>query len=285
MLSTRADRPVDPFLLAVMREVHTVTTSLGVDYFVAGAMARDLLLTNVFGIDSGRATRDVDFAVAVESWEQFGDIKNLLIAGGSFEAAPKAAQRLYYKPNSKSSGTPLDLIPFRGVEQSRNTIAWPPEMAVMMNVVGYEESLNSAVVVEVEPGFSVRVVSLPGLAVLKLFSWADRGGSTQKDALDLVTLFRRYADAGNQDRLYGEEADLFESVGFDQHLASSKLLAKDARRLMSLQTLKQARELLQDTPTTDRLISHMSQALRSADDPILAAQNLLDQFRMGIDED
>lgn len=66
-----------------------MSKELGVAYFVAGAMARDIRLTNVFGIATERATRDVDFAVAVESWVQFEDIKKLLTAGGLFEADPK----------------------------------------------------------------------------------------------------------------------------------------------------------------------------------------------------
>ena len=41
------------------------------EYFVAGATARDLILVNVHGLRPGRATRDIDFGIAVESWEQF----------------------------------------------------------------------------------------------------------------------------------------------------------------------------------------------------------------------
>ena len=219
MLSIRSDRPIDPLALLIMREVDRVLKELGVAYFVAGAMARDILLTNVYGIAIERATRDVDFAVAVESWGQFEDIRQLLTAGGLFEAAPKVAQRLYYKPQPNFQGTPLDIIPFRGVEQVRNTITWPPEMAVMMNVVGYEDALAAAIFVEIEPGFNLRVASLPGLALLKLFAWADRGREDPKDALDLVALLRRYVDAGNEDRLYGDEIRLFESLGFDRDLA------------------------------------------------------------------
>jgi predicted nucleotidyltransferase len=44
-----------------------------------------------------------------------------------------------------------------------------------MNVAGYREALAAAPAVEIQPGFVVRVVSLPGLAILKLFAWADRG--------------------------------------------------------------------------------------------------------------
>ncbi|MGH6635646.1 MAG: hypothetical protein ACRED0_05755 [Gammaproteobacteria bacterium] len=126
-------------------------------YFVAGALARDIVLNGVFGLASGRATRDVDFAVALESWEQFEAIKAQLIATGRFEAVREVAQRLYYKPQPKLVGYPLDIIPFRGVEAPPNTIVWPPDLKVMMNVMGYEEALAAAQEVEVGPGFVVPV--------------------------------------------------------------------------------------------------------------------------------
>ena len=66
MLSVRSDRPIQPAALAVIRAVDKVTQELGLTYFVAGAMARDILLTHVFDLTVHRATRDVDFAVAVK---------------------------------------------------------------------------------------------------------------------------------------------------------------------------------------------------------------------------
>ena len=71
MLSVKADRPVDPLTLAVMREVDALARQMKLTYFVCGAAARDIVLQHVYGIETGRATADVDFAIAVENWEQF----------------------------------------------------------------------------------------------------------------------------------------------------------------------------------------------------------------------
>ena len=40
-------------------------------YMLVGATARDLLLYHVFGHPVTRATYDLDFAILVDSWEQF----------------------------------------------------------------------------------------------------------------------------------------------------------------------------------------------------------------------
>ena len=66
MLSVASDRPVAPMTLEILILVERVTRELALDYFVIGATARDILLYGVFGFDTGRATRDVDFARVTE---------------------------------------------------------------------------------------------------------------------------------------------------------------------------------------------------------------------------
>src|SRR5438046_2607879 len=125
MLSIKPNQPLDSVVLALMREVDSLIRELKLGYFVCGAVARDILLRHVHGIETGIATTDVDFGVAVENWEQFDAIKARLIKTGRFEQAKKTAQRLYYKPGNNSQGYPLDIIPFGNVENPLNSIAWP----------------------------------------------------------------------------------------------------------------------------------------------------------------
>ncbi len=75
MPSIKPERPLDSIVLAVMREAHGPISEMNLRYFVCGAVARDILLHHVHGIQTGRVTADVDFAVAVENWEQFYEIK------------------------------------------------------------------------------------------------------------------------------------------------------------------------------------------------------------------
>ena len=82
MLCVKPDRPVDPLTLTVIREADALIREVGVSYFLCGAMARDILLRHVYGIETGAATADVDFGVAVKNWEQFEMIKVQLIATG-----------------------------------------------------------------------------------------------------------------------------------------------------------------------------------------------------------
>jgi predicted nucleotidyltransferase len=88
------NRPLDPVTLHILSLVNSVTTELKVPYMVVGATARDLLLFHVFGIPITRATADIDFAIAVDSWENFHQLQRALLASGEFREG-KLQHRLY----------------------------------------------------------------------------------------------------------------------------------------------------------------------------------------------
>lgn len=144
-LTPRPERPIDSLTLSVIREVRDAATDLGLDAFLVGATARIILLEHVFGLHTGRATRDIDFAFAVESWDQFRLIKQRLTSGSTFEEVERVAQRLIYKPTDINHKFVVDIIPFGGLEGEKNMIAWPPDMSVLMNVAGYRDAHASAV--------------------------------------------------------------------------------------------------------------------------------------------
>ncbi len=251
---------------------------MGVDYFVTGAMARDILMRGVFDIETWRTTVDVDIAVRVDTWPEFEALKARLLETEAVRSDPKMAHRLWFR------AYPLDLLPFGGVETGRNQIAWPPDGSVVMNVIGYREALASAQRVEVSPGMIVPVASLPAFAVLKLLAWADRGPATSKDAGDLARVLRSYQDAGNEDRLYGDEFQLLETADFDVELAGPRLLGRDACRIFTPETRLRVTALLDDRARADRLVSDPARELRGTYDPVTEAETLIDRFKTGFEE-
>jgi predicted nucleotidyltransferase len=251
--------PPDPSVIRVIRSLDPIARAAECAYFVAGATARDLILVNVYGLPPGRATRDIDFGIAVESWEQFADLKDRLIATGEFSADRRALQRLIYMDQAAGFSIPVDLIPFRGVTGTDGAITWPPSRDIVMNVAGFEEALASSVLIEMEVDLAVRVASIPGLTLLKLAAWADRGRENNKDAADLYRLLTAYADAGNIDRIYDHEFDLLEAVEYNMELAGSELLGRDVASIGSSHAMDQVRSLLASEENRERLVRQMAQ--------------------------
>lgn len=281
-LTRRPDRPIDPIALLVIQEIHKAATALGFPVFLVGAMARIILLENIFGLRAGRATTDVDFAFALDNWDQFRDLKTCLLANADFAESSHVAHRLLLRRPGTAHSYKVDLIPFGGIETSPKTIAWPPDMAVMMNVAGYSDALAAAVTVEVSPGTTMAVASLPGIAILKLFAWADRGQENPKDAIDLVLLMRSYSEAGNENRIYEEKDALaaLETAEYDIELAGAWLLGNDAAAMTSPETRADLGVLLSGAKKA-RLIADMGKAVRGKNDALAYSRRLLAQFSKG----
>jgi len=62
------ERPAHPATVALLRHVRDAADRRGIDFVVAGATARDIVLWHVHGVRAERATRDIDVAVCAISW-------------------------------------------------------------------------------------------------------------------------------------------------------------------------------------------------------------------------
>jgi len=203
-LEIRHDQ-IDPVVLEAIRKIDEIAHRQETAYFLAGATAREIMLHHVFGRPPGRRTLDVDLGIALRDWEHFKLFKTALVEQAGFQPHARMVQRITYP---SKPAVVVDLIPFGGVETAERTIAWPPEEDIVMRVTGFSDGLESAVSVRLDQTLVIPVVSLPVLLVLKLFAWADRKHE-KRDAPDIYTLLRQYGDAGNEDRLYGEDMSVF----------------------------------------------------------------------------
>ena len=226
---------------------------------LVGATARDVLLTHVFGLRITRATRDIDFAVAVKDWAQFDALRAGLVERNTFKDDGRAKQRLYYRAPRDTFDYPIDLVPFGAITSGSKEIAWPPDLAIIMNVAGYDDVLAAAEHVEFAPGFIQKVVSVAGLAILKIVAWADRGKENPKDAQDLIHIIDSYAEAGNMDRIY-EEKGVIDAGEYDPDAAGAYLLGLDIRRVSSTATLKELQDIIERD--FERLTNEMVRQLR-----------------------
>ncbi len=287
MYSVRSDHPLDPVMRTILHHIDDGCQALGIAYVLIGATARDLLLTHVFGRAIRRATRDVDVAVAVPDWPTFDRIMSwLLQQRAGWSRSPTMQHRLSYRAGADGMAVPVDIVPFGGVEDPPVTIAWPPKGAIVMNVAGFAEALRAAVLVQIADDLVVPVTSIPGLAVLKLFAWADRRLEDAKDASDLLVLLREYADAGNLDRLYADEMGILESYDYDPVVAGAHVLGMDVAAITDADMRSRMLALLGDARLRSHLLRDMARsetpALAVEDDTLTAIDALLTAFAAGL---
>ena len=176
----------------------------------------------------------------------------------------------------------MDVIPFAGVQDDRGTIAWPPEMSIVMNVSGFQEALESAVSVQIDSDLVVPIVSIPAFVILKLFAWNDRRGGNPKDAPDIYQVLTVYADLGNSDRLHDQHPDVLEAMDYDMERAGAYLLGHDVAAIATAETIRQLRGLLA-APRRTRLVLDIAEANRHLEQAESTAQRLLEALTDGFD--
>jgi len=231
---------IDEKTVAILSEIDTNARDLKLAFFIVGATARDILLRHAHGIHTTRATLDVDIGVFISDWEQFRALKETLVHTGKFSPT-RQTQRLLFEDELL-----LDIIPFGGVAEESDSISWPPEYDIEMSVAGFQECCRHAVsvLVRAEPDLLVKVVSLAGLAMLKLVSWDDSIERRGKDAADLFFIMKNYIAAGNMDRFF-EEADILKEETSDYDRSSARFLGREIARMAGQATKAKLSGILQ----------------------------------------
>ncbi|MFO8163906.1 MAG: nucleotidyl transferase AbiEii/AbiGii toxin family protein [Desulfatiglandales bacterium] len=236
---------VDKFAVELFENIANIAGSMNAPFFVVGATARDIILKYGYGLDTIRATNDIDLGVKVSDWNQYTKLREDLVATGDFEPAGEP-QRLRYK-----GGILIDIIPFGAIANPSGSFFWPSNHEVEMNTLGFEESYQHALTVRLktEPDLDIKFADPAGLALMKLISWDDRHPERSKDAKDLRLLMRSYIDAGNEKRLFEEEADLIEilqeSGSYDYVQASARLLGRDISAIAKPETKERLLKILE----------------------------------------
>lgn len=87
----------------------------GIDFYLIGAIARDVWLTALHNIEPNRITRDLDLAVLLTDQEQYQQLRDRLIGTGRFVARRDNAYTLLFE-----DGRPVDLLPFGALSMEQS---------------------------------------------------------------------------------------------------------------------------------------------------------------------
>ncbi|MEZ5463992.1 MAG: nucleotidyl transferase AbiEii/AbiGii toxin family protein [Lysobacteraceae bacterium] len=228
-----------------------------VEWMLVGAAARDIYLSAIDDQQPERRTLDIDFALRTSGWDEFGQLRQALSEAG-FDADSHAWHRFTHP-----DGRDVDLVPFGAIANSDQQLAWPPDGSVLMNVRGFREALLASEVLCLPGNVELRMASLPGLLMLKLLAWIDRGrADTGKDAVDLRLLLDRYTDLCGGAAAFEPHPDLFDD-DFDYVMAGARVAGRDVARLIA-----------SHGQAEDDLIGHLRRALEPEVSPDTAGRLL-----------
>lgn len=250
--------------LQALQKIAATAAELQIPFLLVGATARDMLLEHVHDMSKERRTLDVDIGVLVGSWSEYSKF-TAAMTGRGFERHPHKVHNF-----RSEKGVVIDVVPFGGLADAKGLIAWPPDDNPVMSVTGFSDALKHCLQLEIAAGQLVNVVSLPGLAMLKLFAWNDRRYDSAKDAQDLALLLRLYGDFA-KDRLFDSELELMEHHEFDMEIAGAALLGLDIGAMASDVTMTHLLAIMcgknDDEALNDQLVRDVSRFLPGREYP------------------
>lgn len=181
-------------------------------------------------------------------WLQYKKLKKGLVGTGEFKEAKEFHRLIFHNRLN------IDLIPFGPIADKMGKIKWPPEEEIVMHIIGFEEAFANSQTLRLrdDPILDVNVVTLAGLAFMKIISWKDGFPNRRKDANDLAIIMSNYTNAGNVERIFNEHSDLLDSEDFDYVNAGVRLLGRDIATILSVDLKDRVLKILDKETETDK---------------------------------
>ncbi|MBZ5857536.1 nucleotidyl transferase AbiEii/AbiGii toxin family protein [Flavihumibacter profundi] len=219
------DEPLSPIIIGMLKDLEKVFKQHDVDFYIVGAVARDIHLSAIPGKAAFRATKDVDLAILLASEEQFYAVKQSMLATGTFEAHPTEPIKIFYKKSIE-----VDLLPFGAIENnSSETILNKPKVFVL-DVPGFQEAYSSITTIDID-GTNINVCAIEGIVLLKLIAFDDRPSRT-KDISDIDHIIMVYFELYDT-AVFNDSFDVMELYDTNESNYLSLVSARVIGRKMS----------------------------------------------------
>ena len=201
MLRTTYDSLAVEGLKKPLEEITIACKSLGINFFIVGAIARNIWLAANNERPSG--TKDIDFGVFVADIETYNKLREILI------------KRFHYTPNREnafclitSESQKIDLLPFGEIEQD-GEVRVKGVGLTSVRLDGFKEVFERGTV-DVEIGEEIyRSCSIPGVVILKMIAYDDRPERRGKDVQDIEAICQNYPTIEDEN-IWANHSDLYD---------------------------------------------------------------------------
>ncbi len=224
----------------------------GIDFYIVGAVARDIWLTQIYDEPDRRTTKDLDLAIFIHDTAEYEALQAWLVEQEGFVLAQSSAFCLLYPSADGPGNVTVDLMPFGAIADEAGDVYFSGRGMERISTVGFSEVLAEAATVAIPTGEQWRVVTLPGIVVLKLVAWQDRP-ERGKDAIDVWNLLAVYFDLVTDD-VYTNHLDLFAE---DETPDTTNLTLLVGARVLG----RQVQQLVVGRPVQARLLALLADQL------------------------
>lgn len=194
----------DPAMSVVIESFERGCLKYGIDFFLVGALARDIWLKGIHGLPLKLATRDIDFGVLVKDVDTYEQLKNYLINEAGFVSSKTNAFVLI-----ASNGMEIDLLPFGEIEK-KGKVTVKGTGLTTLSLEGFKEVYETSLP-EVQLGDKnkFKICTIPGIVLLKFIAWDDRPEMRSDDIRDISVIMSHFFHVYDE-VIWEKHNDLFE---------------------------------------------------------------------------
>ncbi|NKI25261.1 hypothetical protein HCG49_01635 [Arenibacter sp. 6A1] len=197
-----------------------------VDFYLVGAVARDLWMTAIHQIPPSRITRDIDFAIFIEDKGVFENLKQYLVEIEHFQPSKENNFVLLWQGRMQ-----IDLLPFGSIVDKNVKVNFEGTGLTSLNMPGFKEIYDSGLPeVELEGEHRFKFCSLPGIIILKLIAWEDRPEIRRDDLKDILSILSHFFNMYT-DQIYEYHSDLFGYDDFGLNLIAARVMGREMKKI------------------------------------------------------
>jgi predicted nucleotidyltransferase len=195
----------EPENLEMLKALERGLAHFNIDFYLIGAVARDVWMRGIHKIAPRRTTRDIDFAVLINDKGVYEQLKDYLIQKEDFQPYSGNSFVLLWKDRGQ-----VDLLPFGAIEDDEGKVTIEGTGYTTIHVDGFKEVYEEGLPeVELEQEHRFKLCSLPGIVLLKLIAWSDRPEARVSDIKDISDILNHFFDM-HADEIYERHNDLFD---------------------------------------------------------------------------
>lgn len=202
MLKTTYDALAVEGLKQPLEEISTACKALEINFFIVGAVARNIWLTT--NDESPSGTKDVDFGVFVPDVSTYNKLKKSLVEGYDYTQSRENGFCLF-----TPEGIQVDLLPFGEIEEDKEVVIEGVGLT-SIQLDGFKEVFEKGTV-EVAIGEEIyKSCSIAGIVILKMIAYDDRPDRRLKDIEDIDSICHNYPTL-EDDHIWLKHNDLYDS--------------------------------------------------------------------------
>lgn len=197
-----------------------------IDFYLVGAVARDVWMSGINKIAPRRTTGDIDFAVLINDKGTYEALKEYLVNTEGFHPYKSNSFVLIWKDK-----TEVDLLPFGAIENQGGRVIADGLGLTNISLQGftevYEEGLPE---LDLEGEHQFKFCTLPGIVLLKMIAWEDRPEKRRDDIKDISDILNHFFNMYDNE-IWENHHDLFGQDDADLKNIAARVMGREMGKI------------------------------------------------------